>query len=76
MEEILFQRFGSISQTSKQRCLLSHYIGNAAKRAVAGKSSANFIDDQKDDGVSGEFDGYNFPHSEEMTNVSCRTVIC
>ena len=44
--------------------------GIARIRALEGKSAANFIDGQRDVGKSGEFDGYNFPHSEEMRCVS------
>ncbi|XP_067935210.1 recQ-like DNA helicase BLM isoform X2 [Watersipora subatra] len=41
----------------------------AQERATQGKSSANFIDDQRDDGKSDEFTGYNFPHSREMLSI-------
>ena len=44
--------------------------GDAQKKATQGKSSANFIDDQRDDGTLEEFLGYNYPHSEHMLSVS------
>jgi len=44
--------------------------GNAHKKATEGQSSANFTDDQPDDGKTGEFDGFHFPHSENMKSVS------
>ena len=43
---------------------------NARRKATEGKSSANFIDDQRDDGKSNEFIGYKFSHSQQMLTVS------